>query len=67
MCIGRRTVYSLAFLMIDMDVIGRPGGFARAKKLSPERRVEIAREAAKKRWAMPRKIKKKAKKKKAKK
>jgi hypothetical protein len=37
-------------LDVSMDVIGRPGGFARAKKLSPERRKEIARQAANKRW-----------------
>ena len=30
---------------------GRKGGEARAKKLSPERRSEIARKAAKTRWA----------------
>lgn len=30
---------------------GLKGGKARAKKLTPERRSEIAREAAKKRWA----------------
>jgi len=30
---------------------GRKGGPARAKKLDPERRREIAREAAAKRWA----------------
>lgn len=30
---------------------GTLGGRARAEKLSPERRVEIAREAAEKRWA----------------
>lgn len=29
---------------------GRPGGLARASKLSPERRVEIAKNAASKRW-----------------
>lgn len=29
---------------------GKKGGPARAKKLTPERRSEIAREAAKKRW-----------------
>jgi hypothetical protein len=29
---------------------GLKGGRARADKLSPERRAEIAREAAKKRW-----------------
>ena len=31
--------------------LGRKGGKARAKKLAPERRREIAREAAKSRWA----------------
>ena len=30
---------------------GRRGGLARASKLSPERRSQIAREAARKRWA----------------
>ena len=30
---------------------GRKGGPARAKKLTPEQRREIARKAAKKRWA----------------
>lgn len=29
----------------------QPGGFARAKILSPERRSEIARDAVNKRWA----------------
>ncbi|WP_200900332.1 hypothetical protein [Rubrobacter aplysinae] len=33
---------------------GKKGGKARAEKLSPERRKEIAREAAKKRWAKKR-------------
>ena len=32
------------------DVIGRPGGIARAKKLSASRRSEIARKAADARW-----------------
>ena len=32
------------------DVIGRPGGFARARKLSAERRKEIAVRAARIRW-----------------
>ena len=31
--------------------LGRKGGAARAKKLSPERRREIARQAARLRWA----------------
>lgn len=30
--------------------LGRRGGAARAKKLTPEQRVEIARKAAKSRW-----------------
>lgn len=30
---------------------GRPGAMARANKLSPERRKEIAQKAAAKRWA----------------
>lgn len=36
---------------IDMDVVGRPGGIARAKKLSAERRKEIAVKAATARWS----------------
>lgn len=36
---------------VDLGRLGaEKGGKARAKKLSPERRAEIAREAAKKRW-----------------
>ena len=31
--------------------LGRKGGKARAKKLTPERRAEIARKAAAKRWS----------------
>ena len=31
--------------------LGRKGGKARAEKMSPERRAEIARQAAEKRWA----------------
>ena len=31
---------------------GKRGGAARAKKLSPERRIEIARAAAKARWGL---------------
>ena len=31
--------------------LGRKGGRARAEKMSPERRQEIARAAAKKRWS----------------
>jgi hypothetical protein len=31
--------------------LGRNGGKARSEKMSPERRTEIAREAAKVRWA----------------
>jgi len=34
--------------------LGRKGGAARRDKLSPERRAEIARTAARKRWGMPR-------------
>ena len=34
----------------DEDIIGRQGGLARAKKLSPERRKEIAQKAANSRW-----------------
>jgi hypothetical protein len=33
--------------------LGKKGGAARAQKLSPERRKEIARNAAKKRWPTP--------------
>lgn len=33
--------------------VGNIGGKARAKKLSPERRSEIAKEAAKARWRVP--------------
>ena len=32
------------------QALGRKGGAARAKKLSPEQRAEIARKAAAKRW-----------------
>jgi hypothetical protein len=32
---------------------GRKGGLARAKKLTPERRKEIARKAARARWQKP--------------
>ena len=32
------------------DIIGRPGGLARAKKLTPQRRKEIAQRAAAARW-----------------
>lgn len=31
--------------------LGKLGGAARARKLSPEQRAEIARKAAKKRWS----------------
>ncbi|MCZ6656106.1 MAG: RNA-binding protein [Gammaproteobacteria bacterium] len=31
--------------------LGRKGGKARAEKMTPERRVEIASQAAKKRWS----------------
>jgi hypothetical protein len=41
------------------DIIGRPGGLARAQKLSPERRKEIAAKAASTRWSKPRVAKKK--------
>jgi len=34
---------------------GRIGGKARAEKLSPERRAEIARKAAKARWSQEKK------------
>ena len=33
--------------------LGAKGGKARAEKLTPERRSEIARDAAKKRWSTP--------------
>ena len=35
----------------DREIIGRPGGIARAKKLSKTRRAEIAKKAANTRWA----------------
>jgi hypothetical protein len=35
------------------SVLGRKGGRARASKLSAEKRTEIARKAAKARWATP--------------
>jgi len=39
------------FGMIDAGkILGQRGGLARARKLSPERRAEIARNAAKSRW-----------------
>lgn len=34
----------------NAQALGRKGGAARREKLSPERRHEIAREAARKRW-----------------
>jgi len=34
----------------NAKTLGRKGGAARAKSMTPERRVEIAREAAKSRW-----------------
>jgi general stress protein YciG len=46
---GKHTLRELATAM------GRKGGRARAAKLSPERRSEIARKAAKKRWAKKKK------------
>jgi hypothetical protein len=33
--------------------LGRKGGKARAAKMTPERRAEIARKAAEKRWKKP--------------
>ncbi|MBL8597831.1 MAG: RNA-binding protein [Devosia sp.] len=33
--------------------LGKKGGAARAKSMTPERRAEIARKAAAKRWAKP--------------
>jgi hypothetical protein len=33
--------------------LGRKGGTARAERMSPERRAEIARAAAEKRWKKP--------------
>jgi hypothetical protein len=33
--------------------LGRKGGKARAEKMSPERRAEIARKAAQERWKKP--------------
>ena len=32
------------------QALGRKGGAARAKSMTPERRAEIARDAARKRW-----------------
>jgi len=32
------------------DIVGRPGGLARAKRLSAQRRKEIAQRAAQARW-----------------
>jgi hypothetical protein len=34
----------------NAKALGKKGGVARAAKISPERRAEIAREAASKRW-----------------
>ncbi len=36
------------------SILGRSGGIARAKKMTPERRREIARNAALARWAKKR-------------
>lgn len=49
-------------MKIDMDVIGRPGGIARAAKLSAARRKEIAVKAAETRWKNPAPVKRKKKK-----
>lgn len=35
------------------QALGRKGGAARAKAMTPERRAEIAKKAAEKRWAKP--------------
>jgi hypothetical protein len=35
------------------SAMGRKGGNARAEAISPQRRAEIARAAARKRWAKP--------------
>jgi hypothetical protein len=35
------------------QALGKKGGAARREKLSPERRAEIARQAAAKRWGKP--------------
>ena len=40
-----------------MKSIGASGGFARARKLTAERRQEIARKAAQARWGKPKKVK----------
>jgi hypothetical protein len=37
-------------VMVDLVDVGRKGGQARAKKLSPKERSESARKAAKARW-----------------
>ena len=36
---------------VDREATGRQGGYARAAKLTPERRSEIARTAGRARWA----------------
>lgn len=38
------------------QVMAQSGGIARAAKLSPERRSEIATQAARKRWGNPREL-----------
>ena len=35
------------------QALGKKGGAARAKSMTPERRAEIAKKAAEKRWAKP--------------
>ena len=35
------------------QALGRKGGKARAESMTPERRAEIAKKAAQKRWAKP--------------
>lgn len=37
----------------NAKALGRKGGQARAEKITPERRAEIARKAAAKRWGKP--------------
>lgn len=38
---------------MDARALGRNGGKVRAEKLSPERRAEIAKQAAQARWKKP--------------
>lgn len=42
-----------SFNALSPEELGAMGGYARAEKLTPERRSEIAKEAAGKRWGKP--------------